>query len=55
MSNADSNELSLLAPGTALLPRLLPQQQKGRPVQDGRSDFELDFEVSPLGLEPRTG
>jgi len=24
-------------------------------ISNGRSQFELDFEVSPLGLEPRTG
>jgi len=25
------------------------------PEWNGRSEIELDFEVSPLGLEPRTG
>jgi len=39
----------------ALLPRLLPRNKMAAPEENGRSECELDLEVSPLGLEPRTG
>ena len=39
----------------ALLPRLLPQNKKAAPEENGRSESELEIGVSPLGLEPRTG